>query len=100
VWHPFVAISVVVGRGAGFRETYKIAAYQSLPYMAGNLIPLLGFLVAVGGMSYLGVFGVMGAHGTATTRAIISVVITLVLTFLLSVGTLIVAVMIMSNTST
>jgi hypothetical protein len=99
VWHPFVAISVVVGRGAGFRETYRIAAYQSLPYMAGNLIPLLGFLVAVGGMSYLGVFGVMGAHGTATTRDHLRV-ITLVLTFLLSVGTLIVAVMIMSNTST
>ena len=68
--------------------------------MAGNLIPLLGFLVAVGGMSYLGVLGVKGAHGTATTRAIISVVIPLVLTFLLSVGTLIVAVMTMSNSST
>jgi hypothetical protein len=27
IWHPFVAISVGGGRGAGFRETYRIAAY-------------------------------------------------------------------------
>ena len=100
VWHPFVAISVGVGRGAGFRETYRIAAYQSLPYIAGNLIPLLGFLFSVGGMSYLGVFGVKGAHGASTTRAIISVFVPLLLTFLPFVGALIVTVMIMSNTPT
>jgi hypothetical protein len=31
IWHLFVAISVGIARGAGFRETYRIGAYQSLP---------------------------------------------------------------------
>jgi heme/copper-type cytochrome/quinol oxidase subunit 3 len=55
----------------------------------GNFIPLFGFLIAVGGMSYLGIFGVKGAHCTTTTRAIISVAVPLVLTFLLLVGGLV-----------
>jgi hypothetical protein len=99
IWHPFVALAVGVGRGAGFRKTYRIAAYQALPYIVGGFVPLLGFLASLVGMSYLGVFGVKGAHRTTTARAIISVVIPVVLTFLLTVGAVIVAVTIMSNTS-
>ena len=99
IWHPFVALSVGPGCGAGFRETYRITAYQSLPYVVGGLIPLLGFFVALGGMSYVGVFGVKGAHGTTTTCAIVSVAIPLVLTFLLFIALVIVAIAIATSAS-
>lgn len=42
-------------------------------------------------MSYVGVFGVKGAHETTTTRAIVSVAVPLVLTLLLAVATLVAA---------
>jgi hypothetical protein len=96
IWHPFVAPSVGIGRGRGFRETYRIAAYQSLPYVLGNFVPVLGIFLAVGGMSYVGVFGVRGAHDASTKRAIIAVVIPLVLTFLLFVAA-IATVVVLSN---
>lgn len=83
IWHPFVTPSVGIGRRAGFRETYRIGAYPSLPYVLGGLIPFVGPFLALGAMSYVGVFGVKGAHGANTARAIISVAVPLVLTFLL-----------------
>ena len=51
LWHPFVAVSVGIARGGGFRETYRIGAYQSLPYVVGGLIPLIGPFLSVGGMA-------------------------------------------------
>jgi hypothetical protein len=42
-------------------------------------------------MAYFGIFGVKGAHGATTTRAIISVAVPLVLTFLLFAAALVAA---------
>ena len=56
-----------------------------------GLIPWIGILLAVGGMAYFGIFGVKGAHGATTTRAIISVAVPLVLTFLLFAAALVAA---------
>ncbi|MBA2712675.1 MAG: hypothetical protein H0U55_03850 [Rubrobacteraceae bacterium] len=56
-------------------------------------------ILAVGAMSYVGIFGVKGAHGATTQRAVISVAIPLVLTILLFVAA-IVTVIILSNSST
>jgi hypothetical protein len=33
LWHPLVALSIGIGRGAGFRETYRITAYSSVLYI-------------------------------------------------------------------
>ena len=99
IWHLFVAISVGIGRGAGFRETYRIGAYLSMPYVLGSFVPLIGILLAMGGMAYVGVFGVKGAHGASTARAVVSVAIPLALTFLLFVGAIVIPVIISSNAS-
>ena len=35
LWHPFVALSIGIGHGSGFRETYRITAYSSVLYILG-----------------------------------------------------------------
>jgi hypothetical protein len=94
-----VAVSVGIGRGHGFRETYRIGTYQSLPYVLGSLVPFIGILVALGGMAYVGVLGVKGAHGASLKRAIISVAIPLILILLLFIGAIVTVVIITSNAS-
>lgn len=88
IWHPFVALAVGIGRNAGFRETYRISAYQSLPYAASGFVPLVGPLVALVAMGYVGILGVKGAHETTLARSVVSVVAPIALTFLLFVAAL------------
>lgn len=73
LWHMFVLIFVGPGRGEGYRETYRIGAYLSLPYLISNLIPLIGPILALGVTGYVGVAGVKGAHSTTKVRAAMSV---------------------------
>jgi hypothetical protein len=53
----------------------------------------------MGGMAYVGVFGVKGAHGVSMARAVVSVAIPLGLTFLLFVGAIVTVVIISGNAS-
>ena len=81
-WHPVVALSVGIGRGSGFRETYRICAYLSVFYVVGQLVPLIGPIAALAVLAYAGVGGVKGAHETTRKRARISVLIPLLLILL------------------
>lgn len=91
IWHPFVALFVGVGCGSGFRETDRIGAYQSVLYVSGNFVPIIGPVLALGAMSYVGVLGVKGAHETSTARAGVAIVVPFALTFLLFVAALVLA---------
>ena len=64
LWHPFVALSIGIGRGSGFRETYRITAYSSVLYILGSFVPFVGPLVALVAALYGSVHGVKGAHET------------------------------------
>jgi hypothetical protein len=70
-----------------------------MPYVLGSFVPLIGIPLAMGGMAYVGVFGVKGVHGVSTARAVISVAIPLALTFLLFVAAIVTVVIISSNAS-
>lgn len=89
-WHPFVALSVGIGQGAGFRETYRVTAYANgltqLASLPASFVPLVGPLLALGLAMYVGIFGIKGAHGTTTARAVVSVVVPSILGFLILVG--------------
>jgi hypothetical protein len=82
MWHPFVALSVGIGRGSGVRETYRICAYLSTFYVVGQLVPLIGPLAALAIMAYAGVGGVKGAHDASRYRAGISILIPMLLILL------------------
>ena len=64
LWHPFVALSIGIGHGSGFRETYRITAYSSVLYILGSFVPFVGPLVALVAALYVSVHGVKGAHET------------------------------------
>ena len=64
LWHPFVALSIGIGHGSGFRETYRITAYSSVLYILGSFVPFVGPLVALVAALYVSVHGVKDAHET------------------------------------
>jgi hypothetical protein len=61
-----VALSIGIGHGSGFRETYRITAYSSVLYILGSFVPFVGPLVALVAALYVSVHGVKGAHETTT----------------------------------
>ena len=63
LWHPFVALSIGIGHGSGFRETYRITAYSSVLYIF-SFVPFVGPLVALVAALYVSVHGVKDAHET------------------------------------
>lgn len=72
-WHIFVGPR----RQAGFKETYRIGAYLSLPYLVSSFLPLIGLVLALGVTGYVGTAGIRGAHDTTKARAAMSVFVSM-----------------------